>query len=418
MSKAVVISVDAMITRDLSILKGMEELRPFFSRCAQANEVMPVFPSLTYPCHVTMLTGCYPERHGIVNNEQFMPGVKNAPWFWYSSFHKVPTLFREAKDAGLVTALVAWPACGGCPDVDHLVSKIYATGPEEEINSASVRDIYSRHRRLLEGFHTIELDDFAENCTLDIIREFSPDLLLTYFAEIDSERHKKGVDTALHVQSLERVGRRISHIYQAVKDAGALDETTFFLTADHGQIDTRYTFNINQALMDKGYIKTDAEGNIISWRIFAQSAAFTAQIYTRDVSHTEAKRVLEEIGAEHPGSVDRILNRFECRSIYHTDGDFTFMIEGLEGVSYGRNVNVPLVMEAGSGDYKTAMATHGHAPERGPKPPFVITGRAARDAAVIEEARLVDEAPTILRSLGIGMERADGRVLDELLEAL
>ena len=326
--------------------------------------------------------------------------------------------FREAKDAGLVTALVAWPACGGCPDVDHLVSKIYATGPEEEINSASVRDIYSRHRRLLEGFHTIELDDFAENCTLDIIREFSPDLLLTYFAEIDSERHKKGVDTALHVQSLERVGRRISHIYQAVKDAGALDETTFFLTADHGQIDTRYTFNINQALMDKGYIKADAEGNIISWRIFAQSAAFTAQIYTRDISHTEAKRVLEEIGAEHPGSVDRILNRFECRSIYHTDGDFTFMIEGLEGVSYGRNVNVPLVMEAGSGDYKTAMATHGHAPERGPKPPFVIAGRAARDAAVIEEARLVDEAPTILRSLGIGMERADGRVLDELLEAL
>lgn len=416
MNKAIVISVDAMITRDLSVLKNMKELKEFFSNCAQVNEVMPVFPSLTYPCHVTMLTGCYPDRHGIVNNELFMPGVKNAPWYWYTTYHKERTLFKEAKDAGLVTALVAWPSSGCCPDIDHRISKIFALGAEEDVNSSSVKEIYDRHKHLLNGFRTIELDDFAEVCTVDIIKKFSPDLLFTYFLEIDSVRHKKGVDTSLHVESLERIGRRISHIYEEVKKSGYLNDTTFFLTADHGQIDTRYTFNINQALMEKGYITTNEDGLLLSWRIIAHSSAFTAQIYTKDISHVEAKEVLREIGREHPGTVERILNRYECESLYHTTGDFTFMIEGSEGVSFGKDVNVPLVVEPGKGDYKTAKATHGHSPERGPKPPFVITGKMARDSAVVEEASLVDEAPTILASLGIAMDRADGHVLSSLIK--
>ena len=40
----------------------------------------------------------------------------------------------------------------------------------------------------------------------------------------------------------------------------------------------------------------------------------------------------------------------------------------------------------------------------------------ARDSAVVEEASLVDEAPTILASLGIAMDRADGHVLSSLIK--
>ena len=44
------------------------------------DRVRSVYPSITYPCHCTMMTGVYPETHGIVNNELAQLGVESSPW--------------------------------------------------------------------------------------------------------------------------------------------------------------------------------------------------------------------------------------------------------------------------------------------------------------------------------------------------
>src|SRR6218665_4074020 len=42
----------------------------------QAQRLIPAFPSLTFPNHYTLVTGLYPEHHGIVGNNFYDPNLK------------------------------------------------------------------------------------------------------------------------------------------------------------------------------------------------------------------------------------------------------------------------------------------------------------------------------------------------------
>ncbi|MBI4545616.1 MAG: alkaline phosphatase family protein, partial [Gemmatimonadetes bacterium] len=52
---------------------------PNFRRVAQAgtraDALIPVFPAKTFPNHYSIATGLYPERHGLVGNEFYDPGL-------------------------------------------------------------------------------------------------------------------------------------------------------------------------------------------------------------------------------------------------------------------------------------------------------------------------------------------------------
>lgn len=65
MSKhVIVISNDAMVYEDLQTLQNLPVFASVWERMAQVKRVRSVYPSLTYPCHTTMMTGRYPEpRH-------------------------------------------------------------------------------------------------------------------------------------------------------------------------------------------------------------------------------------------------------------------------------------------------------------------------------------------------------------------
>ena len=65
----IVISNDAMVYDDLATMQTLPVFSQHWSKMAQGKKVRSVYPSLTYPCHTTMMTGRYPDKHGIVNNE-------------------------------------------------------------------------------------------------------------------------------------------------------------------------------------------------------------------------------------------------------------------------------------------------------------------------------------------------------------
>ena len=56
-------------------------------------------------------------------------------------------------------------------------------------------------------------------------------------------------------------------------------------------------------------------------------------------------------------------------------------------------------------DYYYAVSTHGHLPFRGPKPPFIVAGPGVAPGRYAG-ARLVDEAPTLMRLAGIPYDAA------------
>ncbi len=414
--KVVVVSIDAMITSDIEVLKSFKETKDFFSSYAWGEEMLSVYPSLTYPCHVSILTGCYPDKHGIINNDVFDYDNPTPDWHWYDREHKVKSMLDLAKENGLKTAAVGWPSTSGA-DVDYLISKIWTPEAEDEdrVNSVSVKEIYNKYKYLLEGHQMAKIDLFSRLCTCEIIEKYQPDLTLSYIASIDSQRHKKGVDTALHIDALHEVAKHLEEISNSCKRADVFDDTTFVLLSDHGQIDVKRVFNINVELAKRGYIWRNKDGRT-EWRIISHSTAFGGEIYTKSVDIREVEAVLEEIRSDYPEEIERILNSYEMESIYHLQGPFDFIVENQTGVAMGKSYEGPVISCPGMDDYKSANATHGHAPEKGKKATFILSGKRANGGARIREASLIDEAPTIMSIFGLEMKRADGKVLRELVK--
>ncbi len=88
MSRIVVISSDAQVGEDLEYLSAKPNFRRFLAGGACVRNVRSIYPSVTFPAHATMLTGCYPEHHGVTSNSQFPAFFDPVPWTWFSSFLK------------------------------------------------------------------------------------------------------------------------------------------------------------------------------------------------------------------------------------------------------------------------------------------------------------------------------------------
>src|SRR5690242_280266 len=108
------ISVDGL--RPLDVIdadkRGLNvpNLRAFMADGAYATGVKNVLPTVTYPDHTTLITGVWPDVHGIGNNVKFDPLDKNYEgWYWYSSDIKVPTLWDVVHNNHQVVASIDWP---------------------------------------------------------------------------------------------------------------------------------------------------------------------------------------------------------------------------------------------------------------------------------------------------------------------
>lgn len=97
---------------------GREHLQAFSEmaeRGLKAGRMTPPFPSLTFPSHSTIATGCYADKHGIIANS-FLD-IKKHKRFTQSgstaSDLKEPPLWVLAERAGIKAAVAAWPCSKG-----------------------------------------------------------------------------------------------------------------------------------------------------------------------------------------------------------------------------------------------------------------------------------------------------------------
>ena len=74
--KLVVISIDALVSEDLKYLSTLPAFGNFMETGARVEHIRTIYPSSTYPAHTSMVTGAYPGKHGIINNEELQIGKK------------------------------------------------------------------------------------------------------------------------------------------------------------------------------------------------------------------------------------------------------------------------------------------------------------------------------------------------------
>lgn len=421
-ARALVISIDAMTGEDLAPAQKYPNFAALTQGCALATNVESVFPSLTYPCHVAMATGCTPMHTGVLNNEIFLPDSFRRPWYFYASQIRRPTIFAAAAAAGVSTGCVMWPCMGKGP-IDVLVPEIWGDAPDasflEPFCSAGtedfIREIWPSVSGSVQGFRQPMFDDFVCRIAEALIRRRSPELLYVHMCQVDNAKHCAGLRAPAVVRAIENTDALLGRLLAALEAAGVRDQTNVVLCSDHGQLPVERVSYPNRLLASHGLLSMKNQLDVGSWRAQTQSACLSAFLYARP---EDAGRAVELLHAHRDAlGIVEILPRSLCRKRYQIDGDFTAVLLGTPGTYFHNAADVgPLRLEAADGPMPY-RANHGHDPQLGEKPFFLINGPAARAGARIDRGlRLIDEPATIAAIMGFDLPGADGRAVRKLLK--
>lgn len=429
--KIFVLSMDAMVHEDVAYMMQKPNFQKVLGKRAEVEKMLSVYPASTYPAHTTLMTGCYPKKHGVFSNFPLRPdrdGTNHWPLLHTSVFAE--DIFAIAKKAGMTTAAVYWPITGKNPNIDHIINeyffyyndiddpeKAFALQGADEVALQAVRE----NAHLLpttrgQGLtRTAVFDDFIMGCTCSLIRNAKPDLLMLHNCYLDSTRHRYGAFGEEMKTSLDYMDEWLGWVIEAMEEAGVYAQTNFIVLSDHGQMDCTKTVRMNVLLQQGGLQQMGLKGALYDWHVYSQSNGKSTTIHLRDNCNQKlydrAYAYLRKLQENPEYGIERIWTKEELAETYGQGGPYSFMVEAVEGVQFSDALSGEAVTQNA-----TASGKHGYQPEKGPQPVFLAHGPAFRDGAVLKRAKLVDVAPTLAAIMGQTMPEADGSVLKELLK--
>lgn len=435
-TKLFVLSMDAMVWEDVEYLRTKPHFSRLMAHCSGVEQVCTIYPSITYPAHVSIMTGCRAGKHGIFTNGALKTTGGATQWHYTGEGILVEDLFAAAKRAGCTTASVFWPVTGGNPNIDYLIDEYFFPDPQESVeagfaklgaNEATLRIVRENMARYPTQYHNRvgklgkqhTFDDFLTGCACGLIRAYQPDVLLAHNCILDTLRHRHGLFNECVREGLDMTDEWLGEIMDAMEQAGVLEQTNFVILSDHGQMNFARRLKLNVLLRRGGFVDVDEDGNVTDWRAFAQSNGMSATVFLKDPQDEQVRRQVYDYLLRHRDEgvwgFDKVYTMEECREKYGLYGDFAFVVETDGYTAFGDDCHEPIVAPIDLSDYRLGKATHGYEPEKGPQPVFLATGPAFRRDIMLHRGRIIDEAPTLAKVLGQTMPQAEGVCMDELL---
>lgn len=179
--------------------------------------LIPSFPSKTFPNHWTLVTGLYPEHHGIVANSFYDPdrdarfkageeaSVRDGAW-WAGE-----PIWITAEKNGILAAPFFWPGCEA-PIQGRLAR--YVVPFQDDMPNSERIDRVLGYLKLPE----------AER----------PGLLTLYFSLVDNAGHDFGPDSEELRQAVETADSLVGKLIAGLEDVDLADRVDLLITADHG----------------------------------------------------------------------------------------------------------------------------------------------------------------------------------------
>lgn len=384
--------------------------------------VVGVFPSVTYPSHSTLITGCNPARHGVLANEIFEPPTvaRSGKWYWDYPAINVPTLIDAAKAKGWTTAAVSWPVCVGAP-VDVNFPEIWQPGNYDLAFQEIAK--HCKPPDLIPGVLTKytlgrgqDRDVSLTNVARYIVEEFKPRLMLVHLVELDSMQHKHGPDTPEARAEAERSDAHVGEILASYEAAGLLKNTVVAIVSDHGFLPTRKSFHVNVVLTQAGLIKPgkDEKGPAEDWEAVGWNAGGSCSIMLKNPDDAAVLERVRKALAPHTGKPDspiRIIFEREQINEMGSNPEAALMLDAGPNWTFGSGRSGPVETDSTLGDHPL-RGMHGQMPG----PPelaaaFVASQPDASQRVIILNMRMIDVAPTLATALGLELPTAEGSSL-------
>src|SRR5215468_546096 len=362
-------------------------IQSLLSKGSYAVGIESVFPSQTIPAHASMITGSLPADHGVTSDYSFDQEnpAQSKGLYRSAKVIKTDTILELARRMNLVTAAVGFPLTA-----DAAIDFNQPDTSEDFMKASAAAEIIEKHR---------------------------PNLLLVNFTSFDVMQRRYGLLSAESLKSIEAIDGLIKKIIDATEGARTAEETTFIVVSDSGASKVEKEFNPNVMLAKKGWLASDGQGRIVSWRAVAQPFGGSAAIFAKDPKDEEFGHELEaffKLQADKPDSpIWRIIPRRDATKL-GADPRVSLYLDAAPTYAIKAKTTGAPMTNLTKGEDRTAR---GYAPSRVEmRALFIISGNGIKSGVQVEYARLIDIAPTMARLLGLEMKTARGRVIAEVIK--
>lgn len=381
----------------------------------------PVFPSLTYCCHQSIITGTHPDTHGIYSNKEFDPNGKHMDaWYWFVS-DKVPTLWSYAKQNGYLSVNVGFPT-SVLAETDYNIPEYWRDTTELDskiLNAVSYPQGLAKEAEDAVGRIPCGLWDLKDDLTklntciwmLDnkIKRHIDekPFFMTTYFASYDDLAHNEGTYGEKPLSYLEKTDEYLGILIEKAREITD-DNVIICVISDHGMLDNIADIRPNTQFLKEGLITVDDNDNIIDWEVWCQRAGGAGNIKLKDPNNNEVrekvKTILEGLVEDKDSGVVELMTGQEASLKRRGFPDADYVISSKPGYEVREDLH---------GDFltfdKTQKAQHGYCEDlQDMKGVFYISGKNIEEGRDLGGLNLIDIAPTLARLMGFDMETAEG----------
>lgn len=181
--------------------------------------LIPVFPTLTFPNHYSIVTGLYPAFHGIINNhfvdphngDTFNMGSHDPKW-WLGE-----PLWETVVNHGLKAATYFWP------------------GSEVNKGSWTCPEGYCRFYNGSVPFEE-RVDTVLKY--FDMPSSEMPVFMTLYFEDPDHQGHQVGPDDPQITEAVANIDRMIGRLIEGLEKRGVFEDVNIIMVGDHGMVGT------------------------------------------------------------------------------------------------------------------------------------------------------------------------------------
>jgi predicted AlkP superfamily pyrophosphatase or phosphodiesterase len=196
---------------------GAKNLEAMAARGASAPEGMiPSYPSVTFPNHYTIVTGLYPDHHGIVANSFYDP-ARNETYSYTNSkatgdgsWYGGTPLWVLAEQQGMRSACFFWPT-----------SDAQIQGKRPSYNFGPYDDNFPDEKRVEQVITWLQLPP-----------EKRPHFLALYLSITDHAGHTYGPDAPETGEAVRHVDEMMGKLWDGISASGL--PVDLIVLADHG----------------------------------------------------------------------------------------------------------------------------------------------------------------------------------------
>lgn len=203
-------------------------LNQFIAEGVSPKYMKPSFPSVTFPNHYTLVTGLYPESHGVVGNTFWDPDLEAEFHYTDPARSMQPKWWAEgeplwvaAEKQNVKSAIHMWP--GSEAGVEYGASYV------DKFNGSEV--LSRKTERILSLLDLPSIEN-------ELVSKLRPQFIAAYVPNVDSMGHKFGPNSTEVWDTISSVDAMLHDIFMGLEERNLTSLVNVVVVSDHGMATT------------------------------------------------------------------------------------------------------------------------------------------------------------------------------------